>query len=71
LAVDFKFYEIQFRKVVVELLPIFYDFLLSKLAKYRVRVNQHIHFLPNVFRFLLPPPRLLALPTEAWQGAES
>ena len=36
----------------------------------RVRVNQHIHFWLNIFRFL-PPPRLLALPTEAWWGAES
>jgi hypothetical protein len=34
-----------------------------------VRVNQHIRFPSNVFRFLLP--HLLALPTEAWRGAES
>ncbi len=34
-----------------------------------VRVNQCIRFPLNLFRFLLP--RLLALSTEAWRGAES
>jgi hypothetical protein len=51
---------------------------MAELAKFLmlnlgVRVNQRICFLPNVFRFLLsaPPPRLLALTTDAWRGAES
>jgi hypothetical protein len=37
-----------------------------------IRVNQRIRFPPNVFCFPPPsPPHMLALPTEAWRGAES
>ncbi len=35
-----------------------------------VRVNQCICFPLNVADFCFPLPRLLALPTEAWRGAE-
>ncbi len=47
---------------------------ISQLDFPRVRVNQHIHFPLSAFRFLLSAfrsPRLLALPTEAWQGVKS
>ncbi len=37
----------------------------------RVRVNKRYRFPPNVCRFPLPLPRLVALPTEAWRGAEN